>query len=201
MNASLLEMLGRELSGQQVQQLGQAIGADADTTSKAISAALPMLMGALAKNAARPDGAASLAGALERDHDGSLLDNLGGFLGQASTGPGNDILRHVLGSQRPVAEEGVRQASGLDMSAVAKLLPLLAPIVLAALGRTQRQEGLDIGSLAQLLQKEKQVARRAAPSGAGGLLSQFLDGDGDGEIGDDVARMGADLLGKWLKGR
>lgn len=198
--SSILDILGQQLGGDAIGQLSRTIGADPAATSKAVSGALPLLLGALARNAASPQGAQSLASALERDHDGSLLDNLSGFLGQGSTGVGDGILRHVLGERRGPAEVGLSQMSGLDTSSISQLLALLAPMVMGALGKTQRQQGLNVGSLAGLLKQEQTQAQQTAPSGMGGMLSALLDQDGDGQIGDDVARMGAGLLGKWLKG-
>ena len=46
-----------------------------------------MLTGALARNAAKPAGAASLDQALAKDHDGSILDKVGDFLGNAGDAP------------------------------------------------------------------------------------------------------------------
>ena len=66
---SLLEMLTQQLGGDAVQQTSGCLNTDAGSTNKAISAALPVLVGALAKNAASPDGASALANALDRDHD------------------------------------------------------------------------------------------------------------------------------------
>ena len=59
------------------------------------------ILGAMANNASKPGGADSLLGALQKDHDGSILDNLGGFLGQPNTDDGNGILGHVFGNSRP----------------------------------------------------------------------------------------------------
>ena len=86
---SLLEVLAQNIDGQKLQQISQAIGAEPTQTKSAMSAALPMLVGALAKNANTPQGAEALAGALDRDHDGSILDNLGSLLGGG--GGGGDI--------------------------------------------------------------------------------------------------------------
>ena len=33
---------------------------------------------------------------------------------------------------------------------------------------------------------------------AGGLLGRLLDQDGDGDVADDVTKMGLDFLGKYL---
>ena len=50
----------------------------------------------MARNTSNQQGAESLHNALQKDHDGSILDNLGGFLNNAQSGPGAGILRHVL---------------------------------------------------------------------------------------------------------
>ncbi len=196
--SSLLEMLSDQLSGDAKSQIGRQLGADEGTTSRAISAALPLLMSALAKNASRPDGAVSLAGALERDHDGSILDNLSGFLGSPESGTGEGILRHVLGGKRPAVERQLGQQTGLDMNTIAKLLPILAPIVMGALGRAKRQQNLDTGALTSMLAGER---KRAESMGSLGGLASLIDADADGDITDDVAKAGIGLLGRLLKRR
>ena len=196
----LLGTLAQTLGGQQMNQLASAIGADERTTQQAVGAALPAILAALNRNTNSTQGAQALNQALERDHDGSLLDNLGGFLGGQMSGKqvdGSGILGHLLGARRPQLEEGVAKASGLDLSQVARLLPILAPIVMAALGRQKRQAGLDEAGLSGLLGAESAVARREAPSGLMGALSGFLDQDGDGSIQDDlVSQAGRAALGK-----
>jgi hypothetical protein len=57
-----------------------------------------------------------------QDHDGSILDNLTGFLGDAQAGPGKGILRHVLGDRRRQVETGLSKTTGLDAGSVGKLL-------------------------------------------------------------------------------
>ena len=48
---SLLDMLQQRLGGDAVSQISQQLGTDPGTTQTAIAAALPMLVGALARNA------------------------------------------------------------------------------------------------------------------------------------------------------
>ncbi|MEM7048579.1 MAG: DUF937 domain-containing protein [Acidobacteriota bacterium] len=199
--SSPMDLLTQALGGDALSQLSGALGADSGATSKAVSAALPMLMGALAKNASSSNGAGALAGALDRDHDGSVLDDLGGFLGggQASASMGDGILKHVLGGRRGVAEGQLSQVSGLDSASTGKLLSMLAPLVMGALGRSQRSGGVDISDLAGMLSGERRRAEAAAPSGVGGMLSSFLDADGDGDVMDDAVKMGGKLLGNLFK--
>lgn len=190
---NLTGLLSEALNNDTVSQISQQLGTDEGTTSNAIQAALPMLLGGLANNSASEGGAASLLSALDRNHDGSILDDVGGFLGNYASGPGAGILGHVFGGNQGAVEQSVSQASGLDMGKVGPLLMMLAPIVMGALGRTQRQEGLGAGDLAGLLGGATQQAGAGSP--LLGVLSSVLDKDHDGSAIDDVAGMIGGLLG------
>ena len=99
---TITQLLLQQLSGGAISQIGQKIGADQQTTNSALSVALPLLVSALAKNSSQPDGAQSLHKALSNDHDGSILDNLSGFLSDPAAANGTGILKHILGGQQPV---------------------------------------------------------------------------------------------------
>jgi hypothetical protein len=84
-----------------VKQISEQIGADEGTTNQAIGTALPVLISALAKNSSQQGGAENLHRALQNDHDGSILDNLSGYLGGGNAGTsGAEILGHVLGNRQ-----------------------------------------------------------------------------------------------------
>ncbi|NOT60305.1 MAG: DUF937 domain-containing protein [Acidobacteria bacterium] len=185
---NLTGLLSDALGGGTVSQISEAIGADEATTSNAIQTALPMLIGGLANNASNEGGAASLLNALNKDHDGSILDDLGSLISGASGGPGAGILGHILGGRQPQVEQGISAASGLDMGKVAPLLMMLAPIVMGALGKTNRQQGgMDVGSLAGLLGGASQTMNSGNP--LMGMLGGLLDRDHDGSAIDDVLGM------------
>ncbi|MCU0648304.1 MAG: DUF937 domain-containing protein [Gemmatimonadaceae bacterium] len=190
--SGILDGLLGQLGGPALSQISKQIGADDATSNNAIAAALPVLMGALAKNASSGDGATALINALQKKHDGSILDDVAGALGNAQTGAaGAGILKHVLGDKQNAAAAGVAQASGLDPAKAGALLSMLAPVVMGALGKAQRSGGLDAGGLAAMLGQERQ----RMPAAAGGLLS-MLDRDGDGSVVDDVLGMAGKFLGK-----
>ena len=199
--SSLLEMLTQQLGGGATQQISRQIGADEQGTSKAMAAALPLLLGALTRNASQGAGAESLHRALANDHDGSILDDIGGFLGQAQAGPGDGILKHALGGKRQVVERQLGASSGLDAASLAKLLPILAPIVMGALGKAQRSNNLDAQGLAGLLGGETETMQSQHPNTMG-FLGQILDADGDGDVDvSDIAGQGLGFLSKFMGGR
>jgi hypothetical protein len=190
--AGLLDLLNARLGDDAARQLGARLGTDSGTTGSAITAALPLLIGALAKNASSPDGAQQLHDALARDHDGSALDR---SAADQTSGDGDAILGHVLGNRRDLAERGISQASGLDLAKVGPLLTMLAPLVMVALGRQRREGGLGPGDLASMLGGERDRIGAATP-GMLGTLAQLLDRDRDGSIADDVGGMLGGLFGK-----
>ena len=196
--SSILDLVTSQLDSQAIGALGEQIGADPGTTRQAVQSALPLLVGALASNARSADGAGSLLGAVTRDHDGSILDDVLGALTSSGTPSlGASILGHVLGSKQEAVAQGVGQHAGLSRDQVMRLLAMLAPLVMGALGRQQRTQGLDAGMLSQWLGQERQSATQRHPQ-AGGLLGSLLDRDGDGSIADDVGRMGLGMLGNML---
>jgi hypothetical protein len=78
--------------------------------------------------------------------------------------------------------------TGLDAAKAGTLLTMLAPLVMGALGRTKRENGLDAGGLATVLTGEQEHLKQSAP-GVMGALGRFLDSDGDGSVMDDVSGM------------
>jgi hypothetical protein len=191
---ALLDMLQQRLGGDAVNQISNRIGADPGTTGNAIDAALPLLISAMARNAGDTNQAQSLARAVSDDHDGSILDDVPGYVGRASEKPGAGILRHVLGGRQQAVQQGLSQATGLDAGKAGTLLTMLAPLVMGAIGRTQRENGLDAGGVSTLLTGEQEHLKQSAP-GVMGALSRFLDQDSDGSVMDDVSG----LLGKAFR--
>jgi hypothetical protein len=198
--SSLLESILGTMSGDSTQQISRTIGADHNTTNLAIQAALPVLISALARNASNPQGAQALNQAVSRDHDGSILGNLSGYLSNVDPSQGASILGHVLGNRQSNVESGLSRATGLDSTQIATLLATLAPIVMGALGNAHRSQGLNASGLGQLLGDEHQQIQSAG-SPALGMLTQLLDSNNDGSATDEITKIGGDLLGGLFKSK
>lgn len=193
----LMDLVNQQLSGPRLTQMSQQLGISEDQTREALPAALAALTGAMAQNASQPQGAQQLSNALNKDHDGSLLDSLDGFLGGAgggNLGAGASILGHVFGQRQQRVEGNLGRTTGLDPQTMARLLALLAPIVMAYLGRRQRQQRLDPGGLAGVLGEERQRIEQVPQARRG--LGALLDLDGDGQVMDDLANLAGGMFGK-----
>lgn len=196
--SEILDVLTKQFGGQILDSISQQAGLNKSQTGSVLSSALPVLIGAMARNSSQKDGADALHNALQKDHDGSILDDIGGFLQNSQSGPGSGILKHVLGGRRGNVENAVSKQTGINAGAVGNVLEMAAPILMGMLGKQQRQNNLDAGGLSNVLKMGVDQINSRSP-GADGLLGQLLDQDGDGDIKDDVARIGFNLLGKFLK--
>jgi len=201
-----LDLLQSQLNDDQfIDQLSQQIGgADKQQTKTAAEGAVNALMGAMARNAKKPQEAQNLANALERDHDGSILEDAIGFLSgrRQPENPkmvnGSGILKHLLGGEQSNVISMISQMAGMDQNKSGNLLATLAPLVMGALGKTKRQSGLGVGDLMQLLSGTAQQQKRQGGM-SGQLIAAFLDQDGDGDVSDDVTRIGGNLLRRFFR--
>ena len=153
---SILQLIVAQLGGGAVSKISDQLSIEDNQAQKAIGLALPMLIGALNRNASSPDGAQALTQALQRDHDGSILDALTERVSQKDTlDDGMAILGHVFGEKKDAVENSVSKGSGLDPQTVSALMAMLAPIVMGALGKIQQSKSLDAQGVSQVLQQER----------------------------------------------
>lgn len=202
MNAPLTSDLLGELQGPQMAQIGQQLGLSPSQAAGAVSTALPLLLGALGRNASQPAGAESLYSALERDHAGLDIGSvLGSVLGGG--GQGAQILGHVFGNRENNAAQGLGAATGLGGAQAGSLLRILAPIVLAYLARrtfSQPAAASPQALGATLGNEQDQIRQQGGPMG--GLLGAVLDRDGDGDTDfSDLAGLAGSVLGGSGGGR
>jgi hypothetical protein len=186
----ITDMITQQLGGSAVRTIAQRFGIDETTANTAVQIGVPLIMAALARNAAQPQGAASLHQAINEDHDGSILDNVMGYLGNPQSVNGAGIVGHVFGNQRPAIESNLAQATGMDQNSAGGLLETLAPLVMASLGKAQQQNGLDSSGLSNLLNSQQQQAQANEP-GVMSMLGSMLDQNKDGSSMDDLQRMAA----------
>ncbi len=125
---------------------------------------------------------------------GAALQMLGGTQPSQTSSAlnGAGILGHIFGSQQSRVQEQVANASGLNVVTIAKLLPVLAPVVMRVLGQQTQRQNLNASSLAGFLQHEETQVQPNVPSTSG--LASLLDQDGDGSISDELMGIGSQLL-------
>lgn len=205
--ANLIDLLQGQLSEGLVEQFANQLGgADKQQTADATSGIISMVTCALAKNAATPEGAGALASALDKDHDGSILDDLMGYAtGSMQQKPevntnalnGAGILKHILGGKQGNAIDVISKMSGLQSDKTGNLMAMLAPIVLGMLGKEKRASNLDQDGLSEILTQTIQT--ESSKRKELGMIGKFLDQDGDGSVMDDLANMGMKMFSNFFK--
>ena len=163
-----------------IDDLARQMGTDPASVKSAAAAALPALLGGLEANAQDPAGAASLSEALTQ-HAGPVDAT------QVDVADGEKIAQHIFGNN---TDQVVQQLGGLDGhpdELVKKLIPVLAPIVLAFLA--------------------KRVIGGGGGTGGGGvlgsILGEVLKGAGQGTAtrgGKSAGSILGDVLGGLLGG-
>jgi len=190
--SGILDLLSGPMGKQLISGVAQQAGQSEDKTGNLLNMALPVLMGAMKRNASSPDGAQGLMSALSGKHDGGILDNLGDLFGggvdQSVMDDGAGILGHVLGGKQTGVQNALSQKSGIDAGSIATILKVAAPLVMGYLGKQTRQQNVsDANGIGSLL--GGMLGGGAGASKQQSLIESFLDSDGDGSILDDVAGM------------
>ncbi len=190
--SGILDLLNSPMGKQLISGVAGQTGQSESGTAGLLSMAMPVLMGAMKRNASTPEGAQGLMSALSSKHDGSILENLGGLFGggvdQSVMDDGAGILGHILGDKQPQVQNALSQKSGIDAGSVASILKVAAPLLMGVLGQQAKQQNVsDANGLGNVL-----GGLLGGGSNAGqqqSLIESFLDSDGDGSILDDVAGM------------
>ena len=176
--------------------LADRLGVDQATAEEATRQALPALLGGIQANTDDPGGAESFASAV-RQHDNDLVEG-GVNLDDVDENDGDRIVSHVFGDQRGQVVHQLGNTGGASTTSdlMGKLLPLLAPIVMAYLAKR-------LGGGA---------AAGAQSGGIGDLLGSILGGMGgpqqggrqggqqQGGLGGVLGGPLGDLLGGLLGG-
>ena len=192
-----LEALLGLLQGQDLGNLASQVGGNEGEVKNGVMAALPAMLAALGKNAGTEKGAEELNNALEKKHDGSILDNLSGYLSNPDLKDGAGILNHLFGNQTSNVANAVSKSSGLDTNGSMKMLQMLAPILMGMLGQQKKQNNLDakgLGNLTSMLASN--FGSEAGASGIMEAVTNLLDANKDGNVMDDIMGMVGKFFGE-----
>jgi len=188
------QVLSKEVVGKLNNQMPQV---PQQNTQTAAQLAMSTLMSALAKNTQTDAGLQGLLGALNKNHDGGIMDNLGDFLGgkmeQSKSTDGVGILSHLFGGKIFDIVELVSKGSGVDRNNTMNMLVKLAPVALGMLGKVKQQNNYQANDVRALLQNTVQEERQQRPESS--IIEKLLDRDGDGSIKGEVMQMGMKALG------
>lgn len=172
------------LSNVPVAQIADKLGVDEATATTAINAAIPVLLGGFQAQAGNPEVGLNLEGEVA-NHPLGLLDG-GVDIDQVDTATGSQIVDQTFGTEKNTVISALGGGGGAQgQELMAKLLPMLAPIVIAYLGKKM----LGGGAAAP--------ADTAAAGGSGGGIGDILGSLLGGATGGKGGAGGlSDILGK-----
>lgn len=164
-------------------QMASRFNLDQGQAQSAIEALLPMLAGAVSRNAQQPGGLEGLLGALADGHHQRYLDDPATLEDESTVQDGNAILGHLFGD-REVSREVAARASaqtGIGADVLRQMLPLLAAMLMGGLSKGAASQGGMFGG---------------APSeDRGGFGGGGLGGLGGGTTGGSLGEVLGGLLG------
>ena len=198
----LLKMLLEAQGGGLVKQVGDQLGLDANQAGSAVSALLPSLAGSLKTNISKPGGLEGLLGAIQTGNHSRYVENPAEIANEAGINDGKNILGHILGSKdvsRQVAAQAAQQ-TGIDVSKLKAMLPMIATMVMGGIGKQAQSAGLGQQPGAPSVSG---ALSNMAGGGFGALLGQMLDiqSPQQAQPGAQPKRGGAlmNILGKFFK--
>ena len=165
----LNSILGVLTAGNAVNDMGKQFNMNSNQVNSIITSALPTLIGAMQKNAATENGAASLANAFT-SHLGDSSINLNA----ASLTDGGKILGHILGGNSDSVFSALAKQTGTNSNQVSGILSAIAPALLGLLGKGQKSSNTSIGGLGGML--GALLGGSTKSSGATGGLGSLLGG-------------------------
>ena len=176
MPENLISAISRFLTPDLIGKLASTTGIDPTSAQKATEASVPAILGALMNLAGQPGGARQIADTVSAQSPGflgSLANSMGG-LSQIADKGSNSLTSLIGGNMLNNIVSSVGRFAGIGEGAAQTMVGLMGPIVMGALGRQQRAEGLDANGLGRLLASQKDNIAAAIPSGLSSLLPQDL---------------------------
>ncbi|MFT4187134.1 MAG: DUF937 domain-containing protein [Aeromicrobium sp.] len=159
-----------------VDQIASQFGVSDADAKKAVDGAVRLLTGSLEQNASQASGAQALASALA-SKDLGFLDSLS--LDQIDLADGQKILGHIFGDQNDAVAQQL--SGGGTQGLIQKVLPIIAPIVLAWLAKnTAQKDGgkvtADSGNVVQDILGSLTGGQKGSAGGVADLLTSVLKG-------------------------
>ena len=164
------------------------IGVDEHEVDQAVRLLVPVLVGGLQENAQDPEHAGTIASAADNHAASGLLDG-GVSLDQVNESDGQQAIAKIFGGN-DAAQVATALAGGAggNSDLLKQLLPILAPIVLAYIGKQLAGGG---GNAAPPQQPQQQ----ASGGGLGDILGSILGGGGGGGGNNPLGGILGSVLG------
>lgn len=141
---SLIDLITGNAGTQVAEQAENKFGVSKNQMIALAAVAAPLIISYLRNKAQNdPNEAEAINNALDKDHDGSILDNPAQAVER--TQEGDSILSHIFGGQKSEVENQLSQNTGISMDKIGPLMGMLAPLVMGYIGRQKQANGVTSG--------------------------------------------------------
>ena len=138
---SLIDLLTGNTSNQVAEQAESNFGISKTQVIALLAVAAPLVISYLReKSKENPAEAESLNAALDKDHDGSILNDPSQAMARQQEG--GSILDHVFGGQKATVENQLSQNTGISMDKIGPILAMLAPLIMGYIGKENQSGGV-----------------------------------------------------------
>lgn len=146
---SLIDLLTGNTSNQVAEQAENKFGISRNQIIALLAVAAPLVISYLRNKSQDTKEAEALNTALDKDHDGSILDDVSQV--EARQAEGGSILDHVFGGEKQNVENQLSQNTGISIDKIGPILAMLAPVIMGYIGKEKQQSNVGAGGLGGLL--------------------------------------------------
>ena len=140
---NLIDLLTGNSSNQVAEQAENKFGISKNQIIALLAVAAPLVISYLRNKSQDANEAEALNNALDKDHDGSILDNPSQAIERESEG--NSILDHIFGSNKTNVENQHSANTGISMDKIGPILAMLAPVIMGYIGKEKQQNNVGAG--------------------------------------------------------
>ncbi|QNS40477.1 DUF937 domain-containing protein [Chryseobacterium manosquense] len=197
---SLIDLITGNAGNQVATQAENKFGISKNQIIALLAVASPLVISYLRKKSQEdPNEAEALNNALDKDHDGSILDNPSQV--EARQQEGGSILDHIFGGQKATVENQLSQNTGISMDKIGPVLAMLAPLIMGYIGKEKQSSGVNSGGgLGDLLGGILGGAQNQAQAEPSNPLNDILDSVLGGSQANNSGNPLNDILGSVLGG-
>lgn len=196
---SLIDLITGNAGNQVATQAENKFGISKNQIIALLAVAAPLVISYLRKKSQEdPNEAEALNNALDRDHDGSILDDPSQV--EARQQEGDSILDHIFGGQKATVENQLSQNTGISMDKIGPILAMLAPIIMGYIGKEKQTNGVNSGGLGDLLGGILGGAQSQVQSEPSNPLNDILGSVLGGSQASNSGNPLNDILGSVLGG-
>ena len=197
---NLIELITGNAGNQVASQAENKFGISKNQIIALLAVAAPLVISYLRKKSQEdPNEAEALNNALDKDHDGSILDNPAQV--EARVQEGGSILDHIFGGQKAQVENQLSQNTGISMDKIGPVLAMLAPLIMGYIGKEKQSNGVNSGGglgdlLGGILGGAQNQAQAEPSNPLNDILGSVLGGGSQQSSGNPLN----DILGSVLGG-